>query len=146
MSGKQLIGLIGIFLAGVYFWGKAQAGKNLKIALSSIDLNKINFGFSPSITANFTLTNPTSFSITLNSLIGSVFLNNQNISSVRENVPVLVPANSSVNYPVIVSIGLIDTILTIQQIISNHERINIKFIGVVNAEGIDVSINQQIAV
>jgi LEA14-like dessication related protein len=144
MTDRQILGIIGLVAVGVYFWGKSQAGKKLKITIDSIKFDKLNFAFQPTFTVNFLLTNNSNFSLNINSLFGDVYLNGVKISTVSENSTINVPANKSINFPVSVSVSLVDTILEIERLIRNGDRLNIKFVGVVNAEGLNFPINEMV--
>ena len=72
---------IGAGAVALYFWSKAQAGKNIKVYLSGVSLGR-GSNVIPDIFAKFRIVNGSNTPITLKSIVGDLFVNDKQIASV----------------------------------------------------------------
>ena len=134
---------IGVGAAALYFWSKAQAGKNIKVYLSGLSLSK-GSGVIPDIFVKFRIVNGSSTPVTLKSIVGDLYVNDKQIASVSNTENFLVAANKEVFY----SVKVIPNVFTLLSIVTNlikaKQRIKITFSGTVNTTGLMLPINETI--
>lgn len=143
MSNKTLI-FLGIG-AGVifYFLSKGQAGKNLKISFKNIKFGKFT-GLTLPVTANFEIANPTNTPLTIDNIIGDIFVNNKNIASVKQLQSFTIKGNSEIIYPVNVNTGLFDVINVVRNLIKERKKFMVTFKGSASSTGILLPIENTI--
>lgn len=141
---KSYYYLIGLgALAVYYFYSKASAGKNLKVNFQNLKFGKFT-GFSLPITANFKILNGSSTPITIDSIVGEIFINNKLISTISQTNKINVSGNSETIYPIKVDTGIFDAINVIRQLIKDKKKFVVQFKGTANSTGLMIPIDQTI--
>lgn len=130
--------------AVLYFMSKAQAGKNIKINLSGVSFS--GGTIIPNAFLKFRVLNGTSTGVTLNSLVGEVFVNGKFFATVSNTDKFTIPANSETYYSVKLSPSGLQMIGILYNLIKNKQRVNVEFTGTVNTSGALIPINQKISV
>ena len=84
----------------LYFLSKSSAAKNLKIYFQTLSLKKSKgFNF-PTVQAVFRIVNPTSSTLTIDSIAGDITVNDKFLSSLSQIDPISIPANSETLYTI----------------------------------------------
>jgi LEA14-like dessication related protein len=128
----------------LYFIGKAQTGKNLKIYLTGVKFS--GGGLIPNIFLNFRVLNVTSNSVSIDSLVGDVTINGKFFASVSNTERFTIPANSDTYYSVKLTPSALSAISIVYNLIKNKQRVNVEFNGTVNSTGALIPINQKASI
>ena len=134
---------IGAGAVALYFWSKAQAGKNIKVYLSGVSLGR-GSNVIPDIFAKFRIVNGSNTPITLKSIVGDLFVNDKQIASVSNTESFDIPANKEVFYSVKVSANVLSLISIVTNLIKAKQRIKVAFNGTINTTGLTIPIEQTI--
>lgn len=134
---------IGVGAFALYFLSKAQAGKNIKVYLSGLQLSKSNSVF-PDIFAKFRIVNGSSTPVTLKSIVGDLYVNDRQIASVSNTDTFAIPANKEVFYSVKISPNVFTLLSIVTNLIKAKQRIKITFAGTINTTGVIIPINETI--
>jgi LEA14-like dessication related protein len=144
MSNNSVLLLLGA-AGAFYFYSKYNAGKNLQVKLDGVQFGSLQVGQPLQLTANFTLTNPTQASLTLNSLQGKISINSVVVSNVLSQAPATVPAMTEISYPVNFTIAVASFTDDIISVIQGTETdLDVSFQGAINVAGFSIPINQGI--
>lgn len=128
-----------------YFWSKAKAGKSLKINFHDISFGSSS-GFNiPELFVRFQIINPSSTPITIDSIVGDLYVNNDSFATISNTDKFTIPAKQTILYKVKVQIGVLNVATTFYSLIRNRKKVNITFNGNVNSSGVMIPINQTIA-
>ena len=93
MKNKSFI-YLGIGAVVLYLLSKKSAAKNLRIYFQTIGMKKPSgFNF-PTITATFRIVNPTSSTLTIDSIAGDLMVNNKLLSTLSNTETFTVPEKS----------------------------------------------------
>ena len=128
--------------AVLYFMSKAQAGKNIKVYLQGLKFS--GGGIVPNIFLNFRVVNGTSTSVSIDSLVGEVFINNKFFASVSNTDKFNIPANAETYYTVKLSPSGLSTIAIVYNLIKNKQAVTVEFSGTVNSTGALIPVRQKI--
>lgn len=134
---------IGAGAVALYFWSKAQAGKNIKVYLYGLSLSKGTSAI-PDIFAKFRIVNGSSTPVTLKSIVGDVFVNDKQIASVSNTESFSIPANKEVFYSVKLSPNVFTLVSIVWNLIKSKQRIKVTFNGTINTTGIMIPLNETI--
>ena len=125
---------------------KAQAGKNLQVIFRTLRVLKPTGIALPTIQAIFTIQNPSSQQITINSLVGELLLNGKLLSNLSNFEKIIVPGNNQVDLPINIRIGLIDVISNVISLLKQKGKVTAQFEGNVNAENFIIPVTQTISI
>ena len=101
----------------------------------------------PTITATFRIVNPTSSTLTIDSIAGDLMVNNKLLSTLSNNESFTVPAKSESLYTVNIKTPLINAFVTVVQLLkSKTKNIKVDFVGTANSGGFLLPINETIFV
>jgi len=146
MKNKSLI-FLGIGAVVLYLLSKTSAAKNLRIYFQTIGMKKprgLNF---PTITATFRIVNPTSSTLTIDSLAGDLMVNNKFLSSLSNTESFSVPANSESLYTVNIKTPIFNALTTVVQLLkAKTKNIKVDFVGTANSGGFLLPINETVFV
>jgi LEA14-like dessication related protein len=134
------LGAVAVYL----LYKKANAANKITFNFTGLKINPIRLLQKPTITLYFRLKNPTDTPLSLTSLTGKIFVNNNFLADLQSRESVIVPEMGSIIFSVNVQVGLLDLLTEITQLLSNRQRVNVLFSGVVQAEGITLPVNQSI--
>ena len=140
MNKNFLIGLAAVAAAGYYFlMGKKQAIESLEIKPIDIAINKSKTNILR-LVFNFKLkiTNPANFAVKLNNI--DVDVNNKIIGEFQKTLPVTIGANKTEAIIIEISVGNLQVIDVIFNIIANGGKINAGVKGVVGTDLGDINI------
>lgn len=122
MFKKYLPIILGGGLVAYYFYKLKSAGDNIKVNLSSISVQK-GKGFSlPYLMLKFNVQNITSAIVSINGIVGDIYLNDQYFANVSNLNKVLVPRNGSVIYEVKVQAGLLDVVSNLKAFLKDKKK------------------------
>jgi hypothetical protein len=146
MKNKSFI-YLGIGAVVLYLLSKTSAAKNLRVYFQTIGMKKPS-GFNlPTITATFRIVNPTSSTLTIDSIAGDLMVNNKLLSTLSNNESFTVPAKSESLYTVNIKTPLINAFVTVVQLLkSKTKNIKVDFVGTANSGGFLLPINETIFV
>ena len=146
MKNKSFI-YLSIGAVVLYLLSKTSAAKNLRIYFQTIGMKKpsgLNF---PTITATFRVVNPTSSTLTINSLAGDLMVNNKLLSTLSNNESFTVPAKSESLYTVNIKTPIFNALTTVVQLLrAKTKNIKVDFVGTANSGGFLLPINETIFV
>jgi LEA14-like dessication related protein len=134
---------IGAGAVALYFWSKAQAGKNIKVYLSGLSLSKGTNAI-PDIFTKFRIVNGSNTPVTLKSIVGDVYVNDKQIASVSNTDSFLIPSNKEVYYSVKLSPNVFTILTIVTNLIKAKQRIKVTFSGTINTTGVMIPINETI--
>ncbi|NDA63441.1 MAG: hypothetical protein EBX50_15585 [Chitinophagia bacterium] len=139
---KILLTVLGIGAAWYYF-SKARAGQNLRINFSGLKFGKFT-GLSLPLQLSFNIVNGSSTPITVNSIVGEVYVNGRVLSTVNNLDRFEIPANSSTVYTTLVQTSAIDAIQVVRGLIKDKKKLTVTFKGNVNSTGMMIPVEQTI--
>lgn len=128
--------------AGVVLYDKIQAGENLSPKLKALKVNTIVFGQPLSLSTIFSVKNPTDASISLNGINGMLYINDVLFSTLNSYQVATVPAKGAIDYSVQFSVSVNNTVTQIISLIQNNQPLKVRFSGSINAEGINIPIDE----
>ena len=131
----------------LYLLSKSSAAKNLKVYFQTLSLKKpkgLNF---PTVQAVFRIVNPTSSTLTIDSIAGDITVNNKFLSSLSQIDPISIPANSETLYTINIKTPILNALQTIVSLFkSKSKSFKVDFVGTVNSGGILLPINETVMV
>ena len=133
-------GIVGIAL---FFISRARAGQRLQVSFFGLKFGKFT-GLQLPVTAQFRIVNGSRTPLQVNSILGTLSVNGQQLSTIDQVQPFTIPANSDNIYPVTVRTSAIDLINIIRQAIRNKKKLSVTFDGNVNSSGLNLPIKQTI--
>lgn len=139
----KLILTLGGIAAVWYYLSKARAGQNLRVNFQNLKFGKFT-GVSLPIELSFSIINGSSTPITVNSIVGEVYVNDRILSTVNNVDRFDIPARSSVVYKTTVSTSGIDVINVVRGLIKDKKKLAVTFKGQVNSTGIMIPIEQTV--
>lgn len=139
----KLILTVGGIAAVWYFISKARAGKNLRVNFQNLKFGKFT-GLSLPIELSFSIINGSSTPITINSIVGEVYVNDRILSTVNNVDRFDIPGNSSVIYKTKVETGALDAINVVRGLIKDKKRLAVTFKGQVNSTGLMIPVEQTV--
>jgi hypothetical protein len=129
----------------LYLLSKSSAAKNLKVYFQTLSLKKpkgLNF---PTVQAVFRIINPTSSTLTIDSIAGDITVNNKFLSSLSQIDPISIPANSETLYTINIKTPIFNALQTIVSLFkSKSKSFKVDFVGTVNSGGILLPINETV--
>lgn len=133
-------GIVGIAL---FFISRARAGKRLQVNFFGLKFGKFT-GMQLPVTAQFRIVNGSRTPLTINSILGTLLVNGEQLSTISQVQPFTIPGNSDNIYPVTVRTSALDIINVIRQAISRKQKLSVTFDGNVNSSGLNLPIKQTI--
>jgi len=147
MKNKNFI-FLGLGAAVVlYLFSKRSAAKNLRIYFQTIGLKKPTGLNLPTITATFRIVNPTSSTLTIDSLAGDLMVNNKLLSTLQNTEKFSVAAKSESLYTVNIKTPIFNALTTVLQLLkAKTKNIKVDFVGTANSGGFLLPINETVFV
>jgi LEA14-like dessication related protein len=139
----KLILTVGGIAAIWYLISKARAGKNLRVNFQNLKFGKFT-GLTLPLELSFNIINGSNTPITVNSIVGEIFVNDRILSTVNNLDRFNIPGNSSVVYKTVVQTGGLDVINVVRNLIRNKQRIAVTFKGTVNSTGMMIPVEQTV--
>lgn len=139
----KLILTVGGIAAVWYFISKARAGKNLRVNFQNLKFGKFT-GLTLPIELSFSIINGSSTPITVNSIVGEVYVNDRILSTVNNVDRFDIPGNSSVLYKTTVQTGGLDVINVVRGLIKDKKKLAVTFKGQVNSTGLMIPVEQTV--
>lgn len=128
-----------------YFLSKAKAGKSLKINFYDISFGS-GSGFNvPDLFVRFQIINPSSTAITIDSIVGDLYINDDNFATISNIEKFTIPAKQTILYKVKVQIGILNAVTSLYTLFKNKQKMKVTFNGNVNSSGVIIPINQTLA-
>jgi hypothetical protein len=129
----------------LYLLSKSSAAKNLRIYFQTIGLKKPTGLNLPTITATFRIVNPTSSTLTIDSLAGDLMVNNKLLSTLQNNEKFTVAAKSESLYTVNIKTPIFNALTTVLQLLkAKTKNIKVDFVGTANSGGFLLPINETV--
>ena len=143
MNKNFLIGLAAVAAAGYYFlMGKKQAIESLEIKPIDIAINKSKTNILRLVfNLKLKITNPANFAVKLNNIDVDVIVNNKIIGEFQKTLPVTIGANKTESINIEISVGNLQVIDVIFNIIANGGKINAGVTGVIGTDLGDINID-----
>lgn len=137
--------LWGVGILGTYYaFTKITASKKINVVFKKFGIGKAS-GFSlPPILAVFTLQNPTSTQVTINSIVGDIYVNGEDVANVTEFNKLIIKGNSQNDLTVNVHVGVLSAAKLLLNYFNTGRKINANFQGTVNAEGFAIPVNESL--
>lgn len=127
-----------------YFMRKGNAAKNLKVYFAGLNFEKSS-GVVPNIIAIFRLVNPTNSSLTVTSIAGDISVNGKIVAGFSQVQKFEILPNSESNYKIKVTPSGFTVALTIIDLIKTKAKnLTANFNGTINADGLNIPINQTV--
>jgi hypothetical protein len=146
MKNKSFI-YLGLGAVVLYLLSKTSAAKNLRVYFQTIGMKKpsgLNF---PTITATFRVVNPTSSTLTIDSIAGDLMVNNKLLSTIANNQPFTIAAKSESLYTVNIKTPIFNALTTVIQLLkAKTKNIKVDFVGTANSGGFLLPINETVFV
>lgn len=142
-KGLKLILTFGGIAAVLYLISKARAGRNLRVNFQNLKFGKFT-GLTLPLELYFNIINGASVPITVNSIVGEVYVNNRILSTVNNVDRFEIPGNSSVVYKTQVQTSALDAINVIRGLLKDKKSIAVTFKGQVNSTGLMVPVEQTV--
>ena len=99
----------------------------------------------PTVQAVFRIVNPTSSTLTIDSIAGDITVNNKFLSSLSQIDPISIPANSETLYTINIKTPILNALQTIVSLFkSKSKSFKVDFVGTVNSGGILLPINETV--
>lgn len=133
-------------LLGYSYIAKANAGKKIKVNFHTLKLLASSGLNLPTIQAIFSLQNPTSQQITINSLVGTIYVNGQELSNVTSFSKITIPGNNEIFLPINIKTGIISAVKNVIALLKKKNKITVSFKGTVNAENFTIPIAETIII
>lgn len=144
MKATYLIPIAAAGAVVLYFMSKAQAGKNIKVYLNNL---KFSGGkILPNAFLEFRVLNGSSTAVTIDSLIGEVFVNGKFFASVSNTDRFTVPANAETFYTVKLTPAGLNLIGIVFSLLKSRQSIIVEFNGTINSTGALIPVQQKINV
>ena len=129
--------------AVIFYLSRAAAGRRLNVSFFGLKLGKFT-GFSLPVEAKFRILNGSNTPVTINSIVGQLFVSGKQLSTVSQVAPFNVPANSDTVYTVNVQTSAFDVINIIRDLIKQKQKLAVTFEGNINSTGINIPIKQTV--
>lgn len=146
MDAKKLV-LPGIAVAAWYYLSTKKAIGTLNYFIAGVGLGFD--GMTPILSIKMGIQNPSNAQFTINSFVGNISANGQDVGTLSAFNPIVIPASSQVFYTLYVRMNLVGIVADIVNLLEQKsgiaQTINLK--GYVNASGIvaPVDLNYKIA-
>lgn len=142
MNKNFLIGIAAVAAAGYYFlMGKKQAIESLEIKPIDIAINKSKTNILRLVfQLKLKITNPANFAVKLNNIDVDVIVNNKIIGQFQKTLPVTIGSNKTEAIIIEISVGNLQVIDVIFNIIANGGKINAGISGIVGTDLGDINI------
>lgn len=141
-TGKNilLVGLIGFIGYAVY--ATVNAFETMTFKIKNISFGNIVFGSPLPATITFTLTNSTPYPATINSIYGSVLINNLPVATLTNTAitQTTIPANGSADFPINFMVSASTALNQLINSLTNNNSITATFKGYVTVQGVTVPI------
>jgi len=143
MNKNFLIGIAAVAAAGYYFlMGKKEAIESLEIKPIDIAINKSKTNILRLVfQLKLKITNPANFAVKLNNIDVDVIVNNKIIGEFQKTLPVTIGANKTEAIIIEISVGNLQVIDVIFNIIASGGKINAGVSGVVGTDLGDIKID-----
>jgi hypothetical protein len=132
-----------IIMGAYYIFSKRSFAKNANFSFEGLKFDWKK----KKIEITLSCSNPTNNSITLNSVVGNLLVNNNTIASVESFVKTTIIANGKTIIKLDLIPSAIGILMSIKEFVTNKARtkqkINAKFIGSANMEGIIIPLDLQ---
>lgn len=143
---KNKIGLFfgaAILMGAYYIFSKRSFAKNANFSFEGLKFDWKK----KKVEITLSCSNPTNNNITLNSVVGNLLLNNNTIASVESFTKTNIIANGKTNIKLDLIPSAIGILMSIKEFITNKaktkQKINAKFLGSANMEGIIIPLDLQ---
>ena len=137
--------LLGGAAVALFFLSRAGAARNLKVNFNRNKADWKKGSWLPVIFAEFNLINGSNTPLSLNSIVGEIIVNNQVVATVSMLEKMTIPANSASVLNVKVETSATGAGQVLLSLLQKKQKINVEFNGTVNSSGIQIPINQTIA-
>jgi len=129
----------------LYLLSKKSAAKNLKVYFQTLSVKKSRgFNF-PTIQAVFRIVNPTSSTLTIDSIAGDINVNGKFLSSLSQTETLTIAANSETLYTINIKTPIFNALSTLVELVkARSKNIKVSFDGTVNSGGILLPISETI--
>jgi hypothetical protein len=132
-----------ILMAGYYIFTKRSFAKNANFSFEGLKFDWKK----KKVEITLSCSNPTNNNITLNSIVGNLILNNNTIASVESFTKNIILANAKTNIKLDLIPSAIGILMSIKEFVTNKaktkQKINAKFLGSANMEGIIIPLDLQ---
>lgn len=140
-----MIWIIGLgAVAILYLLSKKQASEQLRVNLFNLKLKRKSGINLPDIFLGFKIINPSDTVLSVTSIVGDLFINGNQLSTISNLQRVEIPANQSIIYEVKVETSGLSAIQTLYALWKNKSKLKVEFKGVVNSEGFVIPIDNTI--
>ena len=128
----------------LYLLSKKSAATNLKVYFQSISVKKAKGLVLPTILATFRVINPTSSPLTITSIAGDIFLNDNFFSSLSQTQSMTVPGQSESLYTVNIKTPALNALYSIVKLFTKKLKMKVSFEGTVNSDGLLLPLSQSV--
>jgi hypothetical protein len=132
-----------ILMGAYYIFSKRSFAKNANFSFEGLKFDWKK----KKVEITLSCSNPTNNNITLNSVVGNLILNNNTIASVESFTKTNIIANGKTNIKLDLIPSAIGILMSIKEFVTNKaktkQKINAKFIGSANMEGIIIPLDLQ---
>ena len=135
-NNKKYLLLLAAAGAGYWLWSQAKSISALNYVISGVQLGWS--GITPLINLTLAVQNVSNQSYILNSFVGTVSVNGNNIGNVSNFTPTAIPATSQTPYTLNIALSLVGAVSDLINLITNKTgaQQDIVLSGYVNASGI----------
>lgn len=143
MKNNTSILLIGGAAVAFYYYQKTRAASLITYTINSVALNFS--GVTPILKIILNIQNVTGQSITINSMAGFLYVNNQNVGSISNFAETVIAPNSQTAYEITVKMNLIGVVSDLINLITNKagNQTSIQIVANANIEGVIIPINSK---
>ena len=134
--------VIGGAAIGLYFYSKVQAAKKIKVNFKDVFFGEIKGFRIPDIYARFTITNPTNTALSVTSIAGDIYMNNEILTSLQNLEKIDIPANSEIIYKIKITTAPLQLIQALYKYFKHKQKVTFAFKGTVNSSGFVIPLDQ----
>jgi hypothetical protein len=132
-----------LIMGAYYIFSKRSFAKNANFSFEGLKFDWKK----KKVEITLSCSNPTNNNITLNSVVGNLIVNNNTIASIESFSKTTIIANGKTNIKLDLIPSAIGILMSIKEFVTNKARtkqkINAKFIGSANMEGIIIPLDLQ---
>ena len=124
-----------------------QLSNQLQYRFDGLDIDRRSTNlFNTVFNLKFVLTNPTTASITVDSISGTLFTGEgQSLGNFNKLTPTIIPARGTVNVPIQLTVGNWTTATTFLNLLQNNQARSLTIKYNINVGGLSIPVEQKVA-
>ena len=131
----------------MFLVSRASAAKKLKVNFHNFKIEKPVGLNDPTLLVNFRIDNPTSTPLSINSIVGDLFINDKLFSKISQQNPITIKGSNTTIYSVhatVIKEGIKQALLSLFDLIRKKKQVIVRFKGVVSSTGFNIPIDSTV--